>query len=81
MKRILLEYTKALFKCHGINNLIAPNMKYLITYVDKYDKEAFYYGSDIRNIYRYLGIIGSNTNLTYFSQNYHYFGPKTNTDS
>ena len=72
---------KDISKCGAIKAFIAPKMTYLIAYVVNHGKEELYYGSDINYLYNYLGMVRSPTTLTHSSQHYHYFGPKTNTDS
>ena len=55
--RLLFHCMKEFSKSDKLKSFIAPNMKYLITFLKKNGKSAVYTGGDIIGIYRYLDII------------------------
>ena len=62
--RPILQYMKVLQNSDKLKEIIAPNMTDLITFLDKNVKLDIYTGGDIFELYCYLEIIGSPTNLT-----------------
>ena len=53
----------------------------MITFFDNHGKEEIYSSSVIRELYFYLGIIGSPNTLGYSIYHYQYFGINNNTDT
>ena len=75
--RLLFQYMKELTKSDKIRSFIAPNMTYIITFLDNNGKYSVYTGGGIRGIYRYLEMIGDPTTLTTSSKRSHIFGPSS----
>ena len=55
---------KALSKRNKLKSFIAPNMRYIITFLDNSVKYAICRGGKIYGLYFYLEMIGSPTTLT-----------------
>ena len=71
---------KELTNSEKLRAFIAPNMTYLITFLDNNGKSAVYTGVYIHVIYRYLEIIGSQTTFTTSGKISHNFGPSSSSN-
>ena len=78
--RLLFWYIKALSKSDKLKSFIAPNMTYLIIFLDNNGKSDVYTGVNINIIYHYLEIIGSPTTLTTSGQRSNNFVPFSSTN-
>ena len=58
-----------------IKSFVAPNMTYLITFLDNNGKFSAYIGVNIHGVCSYLEIIGYPKTVTPSGQRSHHFGP------
>ena len=72
--RLLFQYMRELTKSKKLSAFIAPNMTYLITFLENNGKSDVYTGGDILSIYRYLEMIGAPTTLTTSGHRSHHLG-------
>ena len=72
---------KGFSKSEKLKAFIAPNMKYLITFLESNVKSSVYTGVKINGIYRYLDIIGYPTTLTTSGQHSHHVGPSSSVNN
>ena len=59
--RLLFQYMKAFSNSNKLKSFIAPNMIYLITFLDNNGNSAVYTGVNVHGLYLYIEIIGSPT--------------------
>ena len=66
--RLIFHYMKALSNSDKLRAFIAPNMTYIIAFLDNNGKSAVYTGVDIHGIYRYLEMIVAPKTFTTLGQ-------------
>ena len=74
---LISHYIKALSKRDKLRALSAPNMAYIIIFLDNSGKYDVYTGGNIHGIYRYLDIIVAPTTLNTSGQRSRHFGPSS----
>ena len=70
-KRLLFQYTKELSNSDKLRAFTAPNMTYIITFLDNDGKSYVYTRGGINGIYCYLKMILATATLTTSGQRYH----------
>ena len=78
---LIFKYMKTLSKNDKIRTFIAPNVIYLITFLDNNGKYDVYTGECIHGIYSYLEMMGSPTTLTTSGQRSNDFSPSSSSNN